>query len=89
MLDRSGVTAKIGADHIYELVLEGALFHLSTEGTHTEIFLGLSDDALKRLEQIVDEMLKQAEGTRQAQLETLALLLHRAINQKELYHEKQ
>ena len=29
LLDRSGVTAKIGAEHIYGRVLEGVLFHLS------------------------------------------------------------
>jgi MFS superfamily sulfate permease-like transporter len=48
LLDRSGVTAKIGAEHIYGRVLEGALFHLSAEGTDSETFLGLSADALKR-----------------------------------------
>ena len=83
MLDRCGVTAKIGADHIYDFVLEGALFHLGAEGTYAEAFLGLSPDGLIRLEQVVDEMLKFAEGSRQAQLEALSLQLRRAIDGKE------
>ena len=81
LLDRSGVTAKIGAEHIYGRVLEGALFHLSAEGAHAETLLGLSGDALKRLQQVVNEMLLQAEGERRARLEALATRLSRAIDE--------
>ena len=81
LLDRSGVTAKIGEEHIYGRVLEGALFHLSAEEAHAETLLGLSGDTLKRLQQVVNEMLLQAEGERRARLEALASRLSRAIDE--------
>ena len=81
LLDRSGVTAKIGAEQIYGRVLEGVLFHLSARGTHAETLLGLSGDALKRLQQVVSELLVQAEGDRRTQLEALATQLSRAIDE--------
>ena len=83
LMDRSGVTAKIGAEHIYGRVLEGVLYHLSAHGTHAETLLGLSGDALRRLEQFVSELLPQAEGERRARLEALATLLRRAIDMTE------
>ncbi len=81
LLDRSGVTAKIGAVHIFGRVLDGALFHLSAEETKPETFLGLSADALNRLVQVVNSMLPQAEGAQRARLEALALQLRQALDQ--------
>jgi len=78
LLDRSGVSAKIGAEHIYGRVLEGVLYHLSVHDAHAETFLGLSGDLLKRLQDVVGEMLPQAEGERRARLEELAAQLSSA-----------
>ncbi len=72
LLDRSGVTALIGAEHIFGRVLEGVLYHLSVHGAQPEILIGLSADTLQRVLQVVEEMLAQAEGERRERLETLA-----------------
>jgi MFS superfamily sulfate permease-like transporter len=47
LLDRSGVTAVIGPEHMYKRVLEGVLVHLGSTGKHAEALLGLSDTTLK------------------------------------------
>ena len=83
LLDRSGVTAEIGAEHIYGRVLEGVLYHLSGRDAHAETFLGLSGDLLKRLQEVVGEMLPQAEGERRARLEALATQLSSAADATE------
>jgi high affinity sulfate transporter 1 len=83
LLDRSGVTAKIGATNIYSRVLEGVLVHLSGAEVHTEAFLGLSSDALRLLQQAVNDLLSQTQGDRRAQLEAVAARLSRAIDHAE------
>ena len=81
LLDRSGVTEAIGTDYIYSRVLEGALVHLGTADPDATKFIGLSSDVLKRLQQVVGEMLTQSEGDRRAQLEAVAAQLSHAIEQ--------
>lgn len=83
VLDRAGVTTKIGAEHIYVRVLEGAIFHLSADSATQETLLGLSADALRRLQLVVTEMLPQAEGAQRARLEALITRLRRALDQAE------
>lgn len=83
LLDRSGVTEAIGAEHIYTRVLEGVLEHLSTGDVHAETFLGLSGDALRVLQQAVNDMLIQAGGDRRAQLAAVQAQLSRAIDATE------
>jgi MFS superfamily sulfate permease-like transporter len=79
LLDRSGVTAAIGAEHIYGRVLEGVLMHLSTGAVHAERFLGLSSDALRALQAAVNDMLIVAQGEQRARLEALAVRLSQAL----------
>ena len=74
LLDRSGVTEAIGAEHIYGRVLEGVLAHLSTGAVPAETFLGLSSAALKALQMAVNDMLVNAQGDERARLEALATL---------------
>jgi sulfate permease, SulP family len=81
LLDRSGVTEAIGAENIYNRVLEGVLVHLGTGDTDPKKLIGLSSDVLKRLQQVVGEMLVHTEGERQEQLEMLHSLLSGAIEQ--------
>jgi sulfate permease, SulP family len=81
LLDRSGVTEAIGAEHIYNRVLEGVLVHLGTGDTDPRKLIGLSNDVLRRLQQVVGEMLVDTEGERQEQLEMLHSLLSGAIEQ--------
>jgi sulfate permease, SulP family len=69
LLDRSGVTEAIGAENIHGRVLEGVVAHLSATGAHAGTFLGLSNDALRRMQRAVDEMLSQTTDERRAQLE--------------------
>jgi SulP family sulfate permease len=83
LLDRSGVTGAIGEEHIYSRVLEGVLVHLSATEVHTEALLGLSGDALRLLQQAVNDMLSQAQGDRRARLEAVAARLSRAIDETE------
>jgi high affinity sulfate transporter 1 len=81
LLDRSGVTEAVGAEHFYGRVLEGVLVHLSRGDTYTRRFVGLSGDVLRRLQQVTGEMLGQAEGERRAQLESLHAQLGEAIDE--------
>jgi hypothetical protein len=57
--------------------------HLSATEVHTEALLGLSGDALRLLQQAVNDMLSQAQGDRRAQLEAVATRLSRAIDETE------
>lgn len=83
MLDRGGITAAIGAEHIFGRVLDGVVFHLSAGGAQTETFLGLSGDALHHLHDLVTQQVDQSDGERRAQLETLDAQLRRAIEATE------
>jgi MFS superfamily sulfate permease-like transporter len=83
LLDRSGVTAAIGADRIYSRVLEGVLMHLSTGDVQVETFLGLSGDALKALQMAVSDMLARAEGNQRVRLEAIQARLSTAIDEAE------
>lgn len=80
LLDRSGVTEKIGAEHIHKRVLEGVLLHLIASEGQADSLLGLSGTALKALQQVVGEMLPSTQGEQQAQLGALHARLTRAIN---------
>jgi SulP family sulfate permease len=79
LLDRSGVTGAIGAENIHGRVLEGVLVHLATGDTDLNNLIGLSGDVLRRLQQVVSEMLVRTEGDRQSQLEGLHYMLGEAI----------
>jgi MFS superfamily sulfate permease-like transporter len=79
LLDRSGVTEAIGAENIYCRVLEGVLVHLATGDTDLNSLIGLSGDVLRRLQQVVSEMLVRTKGDRQKQLEGLHYMLGEAI----------
>jgi SulP family sulfate permease len=79
LLDRSGVTGAIGAENIHGRVLEGVLVHLATGDTDLNNLIGLSGDVLRRLQQVVSEMLVRTEGDRQKQLEGLHYMLGEAI----------
>jgi MFS superfamily sulfate permease-like transporter len=79
LLDRSGVTEAIGAEYIYNRVLEGALVHLGSMDTDATKLIGLSNDVLKRLQLVVGEMLVRTEGDQRAQLEAVAAQLSNAI----------
>ena len=83
LLDRSGVTEAIGAENIYNRVLEGALFHLGSMDADASKLIGLSTDVLKRLQLVVSEMLVRTEGDERAQLEAAAAQLSNAIEQTE------
>jgi hypothetical protein len=83
LLDRSGVTKAIGEEHIYGRVLEGVLAHLSTGETDAETFRGMSSDVLKDLQQVVNDLLVQAEGDQRARLEAIHTQLSRAIDEME------
>lgn len=83
LLDRSGVTEAIGAENIYNRVLEGALFHLGSMDADASKLIGLSTDVLKRLQLVVSEMLVRTEGDQRAQLEAAAAQLSNAIEQTE------
>lgn len=83
LLDRGGVTDTIGADKIYRRVLDGVLMHLSTADRQTDSVLGLSNDALLRLRQVISEMLVQSQGAQRAELEALDNRLSKAINEPE------
>ena len=83
LLDRSGVTEAVGPEFIYNRVLEGVLVHLSSVDSDATKFIGLSGDVLKRLQQVLGEMLVLAEGERRAQLEAVAAQLSNAIDQTE------
>jgi hypothetical protein len=80
LLDRSGVTHKIGAEHIHGRVLEGVLVHLSTSEGQAESLLGLSGGALRALDQVVGEMLARAPGEQRVQLDALHTRLGQAIS---------
>jgi MFS superfamily sulfate permease-like transporter len=83
LLERSGVTAAIGEERIYNRVLEGVLMHLSVAGTDEKAFLGLSSDLLKRLQQAVNDMLGQVEGPQREELAAVAAQLGKAIAEME------
>ncbi len=83
LLDRSGVTEAIGAENIYNRVLEGALAHLGSMDTDAAKLIGLSNDVLRRLQLVVSEMLVRTEGDQRAQLEAVAAQLSNAIEQTE------
>ena len=83
LLNRSGVTEAIGAENIYNRVLEGALFHLGSMDADASKLIGLSTDVLKRLQLVVSEMLVRTEGDERAQLEAAAAQLSNAIEQTE------
>lgn len=83
LLDRSGVTEAIGAENIYNRVLEGALFHLGSMDADASKLIGLSTDVLKLLQLVVSEMLVRTEGDERAQLEAAAAQLSNAIEQTE------
>lgn len=83
LLDRSGVTEAIGAENIHGRVLEGVVAHLSATSAHAGTFLGLSNDALRRMQQAVDEMLSQTTDEQRAQLEAVQLQLSRAVEATE------
>lgn len=83
LLNRSGVTEAIGAENIYNRVLEGALFHLGSMDADASKLIGLSTDVLKRLQLVVSEMLVRTEGDQRAQLEAAAAQLSNAIEQTE------
>ena len=80
LLDRSGVAAVIGPEHIYKRVLMGVLAHLTRTGSHASTLLGLSGATLKVLQQAVTEMLAQAEEPHRAQLAALNTELGAAID---------
>jgi MFS superfamily sulfate permease-like transporter len=80
LLNRSGVTDKIGAEHIHGRVLEGVLLHLCASEGQADSLLGLSGAALRALEQVVSEMLPRAQGEQQVQLGALRARLARAIS---------
>jgi high affinity sulfate transporter 1 len=83
MLDRSGVTEAIGADNIYNRVLEGTLAHLTSGEARTGRFLDLSAGALRALQTSVNEMLATAQGDRRARLEALGARLASALDDDE------
>jgi sulfate permease, SulP family len=83
LLDRSGVTEAIGAENIYNRVLEGAMVHLGSMDTDAAKLIGLSNDVLRRLQLVVSEMLVRTEGDQRAQLEVVAAQLSNAIEQTE------
>ena len=77
LLDRSGATEKIGAEHMYNRVLEGVLVHVSGKEAPGETFLGLSNDARQALLQVIGEMLVNAQGQQRTRLEALSAQLNR------------
>lgn len=83
LLDRGGVSEAIGAENIHGRVLEGVVAHLSATGAHAGTFLGLSNDALRRMQRAVDEMLSQTTDEQRAQLEAVQLQLSRAVEETE------
>ena len=83
LLERSGVVAVIGPDHIYKRVLMGVLAHLTRTGSHASTLLGLSGATLQMLQQAVTEMLPQAEEPHRAQLAALNAELGAAIDRAE------
>lgn len=83
LLDRSGVTEVIGAEHIFGRVLEGVLVHIASGDAHADQFLGLSGDVLRRLRQVVSDLLPQAESEQRLRLEAIDARLSRAIEQTE------
>ncbi len=83
LLDRSGVVAVIGPEHIYKRVLMGVLAHLSSTGSRADTLLGLSGATLKMLKQAVNEMLAHAEEPHRAQLAGLNAELGAAIDRAE------
>lgn len=81
MLDRCGLTEKIGAERIVDRVLDGVVYHVSARGADPQALLGLSADLLRRLRELVNEMCLQSDGEQRARLEALSVHLSRAIGE--------
>ena len=81
LLDRSGVTEAIGADHIYPRVLGGVLAHLGAGDEDARRFAGLSAEALRRLQQVVSRLLINTEGDQRVQLESLSSQLNQLLSE--------
>ena len=81
LLDRSGVTEAIGAENIFNRVLEGVLVHLGRENVPADRLAGLSSDVMKRLQQLVNEMVNKTDGERRTELEGLYGQLGKAIGE--------
>jgi MFS superfamily sulfate permease-like transporter len=79
LLDRSGVTDKIGADQCYGRVFDGVLMHLSAGGAHGMNPLGPSGDALRGLQRVVNDLRSQADGDHRAHLDAMYSQLNLAI----------
>ncbi len=81
LLDRSGVTEAIGAENIFNRVLECVLVHLGRENVPADRLAGLSSDVMKRLQQLVNEMVNKTDGERRTELEGLYGQLGKAIGE--------
>ena len=70
MLDRSGVTEKIGPENIYPSIIEGVFAYLRETKEVAEYARGIADN-LGDLIQIVDLAAEQAEGEDRIRLQTI------------------
>ncbi|MFP2959311.1 SulP family inorganic anion transporter [Myxococcus sp. 1LA] len=81
MLERTGVTAKVGAENLYAQVLDAVVEHLARAPAVTPEAQGLLRDGLRRLRLLVDEAgatLDSDEGADRERLQSLGRRLGRA-----------
>ena len=81
MLERTGVTAKVGAENLYPQVLDAVVEHLARAPAVTPQGQGLLRDGLHRLRLLVEEAgatLDSDEGADRERLQTLGRRLGRA-----------
>ena len=72
LLDRSGVVAKIGAEHIYPRALGGMLAFLAKDSASEAARREIVGDGLRRTREVVREMASVAEPGERARLEEIA-----------------